>query len=67
MIDMGFRLPITVPWQDWWSWMIMRTYATVVIQSAYNEFVKRKEIEDERREIDTMLRECFDHIVIEIE
>ena len=77
MIDMGFSLPTTVPkmnsWGAWWTWMVqlntmyMRTYATMVIQNAHNEFVKRKEIEDERREIDNMLRECFDHVVIQMD
>ena len=59
-------------WETWWTWIVqlntiyMRTYATMVIQNAYNEFVKRKEIDDEKRDIDNMLRECFDHVVIEI-
>ena len=76
MFSIGFRLPTTVPkmnsWEAWWTWIVqlntiyMRTYATMVIQNAYNEFVKRKEIDDEKRDIDNMLRECFDHVVIEI-
>lgn len=76
MIDMGFRLPTTVPkmnsWEAWLTWMVqlntvyMRRYTTMVIQNAYNEFVKRREIEDEQREIDNMLRECFDHIIIKM-
>ena len=57
-------------WEALLNWMIqlnaitMRTYTTML---EYNEFIKRKEIEDERREIDTMLRECFDHVAINVE
>jgi hypothetical protein len=77
MIDMGFRLPTTVPkmnsWEAWWTWMVqlntvyMRTYATLAIQNAYNEFMRKKEIDDEKREVDNMLKECFDHVVIDME
>ena len=57
-------------WEALLNWMIqlnmmtMRTYTSMV---EYNEFIKRKEFEDERREIDNMLRECFEHVVINME
>jgi hypothetical protein len=53
-------------WEALLNWMIQLNIATMRTL-IHNQLIIKKEIEDEKREIDNMLRECFDHVAIHIE